>query len=69
MRKPAQTDQTGRFPRVLVVFTGRKAQNQMISQPVSHMSRFSMSCIARKPVFEVSIQKIHKPGCTATEDG
>ena len=28
-----------------------------------------MSCIMRKPVFRVSDQVQHKPGCTATEDG
>ena len=28
-----------------------------------------MSLIIRKPVFRVSDQVSHKPGCTATEDG
>ena len=29
----------------------------------------SMSLVVRKPVFVVSDQVRHKPGCTATEDG
>ena len=28
-----------------------------------------LSLVVRKPVFEVSDQVPHKPGCTATEDG
>ena len=28
-----------------------------------------MSLVLRKPVFGVSDQVAHKPGCTATEDG
>ena len=32
-------------------------------------SQFNMSLVVRKPVFGVSDQVPHKPGCTATEDG
>ena len=28
-----------------------------------------MSLVVRKPVFGVSDKVLHKPGCTATEDG
>ena len=28
-----------------------------------------LSCIVRKPVFRISDQAQHKPGCTAKEDG
>ena len=34
----------------------------------SHMEA-QMSLVLRKPVFGVSDQVRHKPGCTATEDG
>ena len=37
---------------------------------VTFISKHSdMSCDVRKPVFGVSDQVRHKPGCTATEDG
>ena len=35
---------------------------------ILYMNR-NMSLIVRKPVFGVSDQVRHKPGCTATEDG
>ena len=31
--------------------------------------QFYLSLVLRKPVFGVSDQVAHKPGCTATEDG
>ena len=34
----------------------------------SHVISY-MSLVLRKPVFGVSDQVLHKPGCTATEDG
>ena len=37
--------------------------------PKSQMSGDQMSLVVRKPVFGVSDQVRHKPGCTATEDG
>ena len=32
-------------------------------------SDYDMSLVVRKPVFGVSDQALHKPGCTVTEDG
>ena len=32
------------------------------------IDNFQMSLVVRKPVFGVSDQAIHKPGCTVTED-
>ena len=36
---------------------------------VSNCQNMYMSLVVRKPVFGVSDQVPHKPGCTATEDG
>ena len=36
---------------------------------VSCLSQIYLSPVVRKPVFGVSDQVRHKPGCTATEDG
>ena len=36
---------------------------------VIHVLIVKMSLVVRKPVFGVSDQVPHKPGCTATEDG
>ena len=37
--------------------------------PCAEAELCQMSLVLRKPVFEVSDQVRHKPGCTATEDG
>ena len=46
------------------------AQNskKIIKLSVKHFQN-EMSLVLRKPVFGVSDQVRHKPGCTATEDG
>ena len=36
---------------------------------VYNVGAYNLSLVVRKPVFEVSDQVRHKPGCTATEDG
>ena len=43
----------------------------LVSNPVdkAYKGHANMSLFVRKPVFEVSNQVPHKPGCTATEDG
>ena len=44
--------------------------NQPISfTALNYKSTLHMSLVVRKPVFEVSDQVPHKPGCTVTEDG
>ena len=34
-----------------------------------NLASYQMSLVVRKPVFGVSDQVLHNPGCTATEDG
>ena len=38
-------------------------------QDIYSQDEVNMSLVARNPVFGVSDQVLHKPGCTATEDG
>ena len=40
-----------------------------VRQHEAEVILFHMSLVLRKPVFGVSDQVRHKPGCTATEDG
>ena len=42
---------------------------KMTSQEFSVENHSNMSLVVRKPVFGVSDQVRHKPGCTVTEDG
>ena len=43
---------------------------EKLRRSLHHQVRlFRMSLVVRKPVFGVSDQVRHKPGCTATEDG
>ena len=41
----------------------------MASELASVALQADLSLVVRKPVFGVSDQVRHKPGCTATEDG
>ena len=44
-------------------------ENTPISEAGSMTFFFHFSCVARNPVFRVSEQVRHKPGCTTTEAG
>ena len=67
------SDQTGRTPRLIWVFTGRTDHfvcfvvRWLICTPILHPAEEDLSHVMRKPVFGVCDQVILKPVCSGTE--
>ena len=49
--------------------TKQTVKSKQAKSSSSQKHRYYLSLVVRKPVFGVSDQVPHKPGCTATEDG
>ena len=60
-------EQRGKMVAVIIVAAWMRKQDHINVR--KSKSTYNLSLVLRKPVFGVSNQVRHKPGCTATEDG